>query len=126
MRSATARPPPTSMTPAFSPGPTRTWRASVGRRARWRREDLYEQCSLHMTAYMASSASLDDRLELVVGEAERPVRRLAAAWTLTHWTSSPTCHVCKSPPATPLISVLQRGPTCVIVVACHPPGSAPR
>ena len=54
-------PSPPSTTPAFSPGPTRTHGASDGRRPRWTRDDLYEQCSDHMTAYMASSSSFGDR-----------------------------------------------------------------
>ena len=55
MRKAAAMPSPTSTTPAPSPGPTSTCGASVGSRRRWIREDLYEQCSDHITAYMASS-----------------------------------------------------------------------
>ena len=55
MRMAAAIPSPTSTTPAFSPGPTSTQGASVGSRDRCRRDDLYEQCSDHMTANMASS-----------------------------------------------------------------------
>jgi len=50
IRMAMAIPSPASITPAFSPGPTSTRGPSVGRRLRWLREDLYEQCSLHMTA----------------------------------------------------------------------------
>src|SRR5262249_20752204 len=48
-------------TPAFSPGPTSTHGASLGSRRKCRRDDLYEQCSLHMTEYMASSRWLGDR-----------------------------------------------------------------
>ena len=40
MRMATAIPSPASITPAFSPGPTSTQGASVGRRLRWTRDDL--------------------------------------------------------------------------------------
>ena len=40
MRMATAIPSPASITPAFSPGPTSTWGASVGSRLRWTRDDL--------------------------------------------------------------------------------------
>ena len=61
MRRATAWPWPTSTTPAPSPGPTRTQGASVGNRPRYRRDDLYEQCSDHMTAYMANSTSVGGR-----------------------------------------------------------------
>src|SRR5438552_7417835 len=63
MRMATAIPSPASITPAPSPspGPTSTWGASPGRRARWTRDDLYEQCSLHITANIASSRWLGGR-----------------------------------------------------------------
>ncbi len=61
IRMATAIPSPASTTPAPSPGPTSTHGASVGNRRRCSRELLYEQCSLHMTANMASSRSLGDR-----------------------------------------------------------------
>src|ERR1700687_5737917 len=61
MRRATPMPSPASMIPAPSPGPTSTWAASVGSRRKWILDDLYEQCSLHMTAYMASSRWLGDR-----------------------------------------------------------------
>ncbi len=50
MRMATAMPSPASMTPAFSPGPDEDPGPSVGRRRRCSRDDLYEQCSLHITA----------------------------------------------------------------------------
>src|SRR5215210_7266716 len=69
MRRATAIPSPTSTTPAFSPNPASTHGAVNGRRPRWTRDDLYEQCSDHMTAYMASSRSL----------AGRPRRRVMAS-----------------------------------------------
>ena len=42
---ARPNPPPTSTMPAFSPGPWSTCGPFVGRRRRWTREDLYEQCS---------------------------------------------------------------------------------
>src|SRR5919198_2006916 len=61
MRSATARSSPTSITPAPSPGPTSTQGASVGKRPRYFRDDLYEQCSDHITEYMASSTSVGSR-----------------------------------------------------------------
>src|ERR1041385_8593941 len=61
MRRATAWPPPTSITPAPSPGPTSTQGASVGNRPRYLRDDLYEQCSDHITEYMASSRSVGSR-----------------------------------------------------------------
>ena len=72
-----------STTPAPSPGPTSTHGASVGKRPRCARDDLYEQCSDHITEYIASSRSVglapelvDDRRELVVGHAELAVQRL--------------------------------------------------
>src|SRR5258708_20637585 len=46
-----------SMMPAFSPGPCRTRRLWVGNRLRCTREDLYEQCSLHMTLKIPSSVN---------------------------------------------------------------------
>ena len=71
-----------STTPAPSPGPTSTHGASVGKRDRNARDDLYEQCSDHITEYIASSrwvgsrpSSLDDRRQLVVGHAELLVER---------------------------------------------------
>ena len=66
MRMAAAMPSPTSTTPAFSPGPTSTHGASVGSRLRWIRDDLYEQCSDHITAYIASSRWLGARPRIVV------------------------------------------------------------
>src|SRR5688500_2200581 len=50
-----------SITPAFSPGPQITHGASVGSFLRWRRLDLYEQCSLHITEKMPSSTRLGSR-----------------------------------------------------------------
>src|SRR5215471_3340155 len=52
---AQAQPSPTSMIPAFSPGPCTTSLLRVGSRFRWTRDDLYEQCSLHITLKMPSS-----------------------------------------------------------------------
>src|SRR5438132_9712607 len=49
MRIAIAIPSPMSTTPAPSPGPTSTHGAEVGKRGRYDRDDLYEQCSDHMT-----------------------------------------------------------------------------
>src|SRR5512143_728950 len=55
-----------STTPAFSPIPTIRWVriASVIFSPNWRRwtlDDLYEQCSDHITEYMASSAAVGRR-----------------------------------------------------------------
>src|SRR5438874_1380996 len=61
MRTAIASPSPMSTTPAPSPGPTNTHGASVGKRERYERDDLYEQCSDHMTEYIASSTSVGSR-----------------------------------------------------------------
>src|SRR6185312_101813 len=57
----TAWPSPMSITPAFSPGPWITHGALVGRPFRWRREDLYEQCSFHIAEKMPSSVKLGSR-----------------------------------------------------------------
>src|SRR5216684_7481650 len=45
------------MIPAFSPGPCNTRRLCVGSRFRWTRDDLYEQCSLHITLKIPSSVT---------------------------------------------------------------------
>src|SRR5688500_19064401 len=50
-----------SITPAFSPGPQMTHGAWVGSFFKWRRLDLYEQCSLHITEKMPSSTRLGSR-----------------------------------------------------------------
>src|SRR5674476_813891 len=62
----TAQPSPMSTTPAFSPMPTRSFSfiSSVVfslNCARWTFEDLYEQCSDHMTEYIANSAMVGRR-----------------------------------------------------------------
>src|SRR5438105_10062494 len=46
-----------SMMPAFSPGPCTTSLLHVGRRFKCTRDDLYEQCSLHITLKIPSSVS---------------------------------------------------------------------
>src|SRR5205085_2187804 len=58
---ATASPPPTSTTPAFSPGPCSTRGPLVGRCLRKRRDDLYEQCSLHIAEKIPSSTRFGSR-----------------------------------------------------------------
>src|SRR6266496_2206628 len=50
-----------SMMPAFSPGPCTTSLLRVGSRFKCTREDLYEQCSLHMTEKIPSSVSVGVR-----------------------------------------------------------------
>src|SRR5258707_1402671 len=45
------------MMPAFSPGPCTTSLLRVGSRFRCTRDDLYEQCSLHITLKMPNSVS---------------------------------------------------------------------
>ena len=52
---AATHPSPMSMTPAFSPGPCTTRGPLVGNLRRWTRDDLYEQCSDHITEKMPSS-----------------------------------------------------------------------
>src|SRR5580698_7372472 len=56
-----AWPSPMSTTPAFSPGPWITLGPLVGNLDRCRREDLYEQCSDHMTLNTPSSTALGSR-----------------------------------------------------------------
>src|ERR1044071_10316258 len=58
---AAHQPSPRSTTPAFSPGGTITRGPVVGKRFKWMREDLYEQCSDHMTEKIPSSAKLGSR-----------------------------------------------------------------
>src|SRR5580700_6026499 len=58
---AHAQPSPISIMPAFSPGPCTTRRLRVGSRFRWMREDLYEQCSLHITLKIPSSVMVGSR-----------------------------------------------------------------
>src|SRR3954465_4830131 len=50
-----------SMMPAFSPGPCTTSFDRVGSRFKWTRDDLYEQCSLHITLKIPSSVSEGSR-----------------------------------------------------------------
>src|SRR5262245_29776196 len=56
-----AKPSPMSTTPAFSPGPWMTRAPFVGSRFRWTRDDLYEQCSLHITLKTPSSVYVGGR-----------------------------------------------------------------
>jgi hypothetical protein len=60
----TAQPSPMSTTPAFSPMPTSNASDGGAFSPNWRRctlLDLYEQCSLHMTEYIANSLELVGR-----------------------------------------------------------------
>src|SRR5205807_9357945 len=58
---AATHPSPVSMTPAFSPGPSTTRAPVVGNLRRWTRDDLYEQCSDHMTEKIPSSSMFGAR-----------------------------------------------------------------
>src|SRR5205807_10651092 len=58
---AAHQPSPTSTTPAFSPGGTITRAPVVGKRFKWIREDLYEQCSDHITEKTPSSTRFGSR-----------------------------------------------------------------
>src|SRR5260370_16407606 len=53
-----AHPSPTSIAPAFSPGPCTTSSLCDGSVFKCRREDLYEQCSDHITEKTPSSVQL--------------------------------------------------------------------
>src|SRR6266700_369725 len=55
-----------SMMPAFSPGPCTTSLLRVGSRFRCTRDDLYEQCSLHITLKIPSSVSEGSRPSAVL------------------------------------------------------------
>ena len=54
-----------SITPAFSPGPWITHGARVGSFFSQTREDLYEQCSLHIAEKMPSSTMVGTRPMMV-------------------------------------------------------------
>src|SRR6266481_3797695 len=56
-----AHPSPTSSAPAFSPGPPTTRGPRMGSILRCLREDLYEQCSDHITENTPSSVKLGVR-----------------------------------------------------------------
>src|SRR3989344_2176548 len=56
-----AWPSPMSITPAFSPGPQITLGPLVGNFTRCFRDDLYEQCSDHITEKTPSSTSFGSR-----------------------------------------------------------------
>src|SRR4030095_13233666 len=58
---AAHQPSPRSTTPAFSPGGTITRSPLVGRRFKWTRDDLYEQCSDHITENTPSSTRFGSR-----------------------------------------------------------------
>src|SRR5439155_11836552 len=66
-----------------SPGPTSTHGAAVGSRPRWTRDDLYEQCSDHMTAYMASSRWFGSRPRMRSMAAASSSVSPRARWTLS-------------------------------------------
>src|SRR5271154_751797 len=68
-----AWPSPISITPAFSPGPQITCGPVVGRVLRWMRDDLYEQCSLHITEKMPSSVKFGVRPRLLTMRANSSV-----------------------------------------------------
>ena len=72
-----------SMMPAFSPGPCTTRRLRVGRRFRCTRDDLYEQCSLHITLKIPSSVRVGSRppsscLILSYSSGVRPCSRMSS------------------------------------------------
>src|SRR6185295_3057820 len=78
---AAHQPSPRSTTPAFSPGGTMTRSPVVGSRFRWMREDLYEQCSDHITEKIPSSANVGSRPSSVLIRSNSSGVRLCAAMT---------------------------------------------
>src|SRR5262249_5268365 len=58
---AAHHPSPMSTMPAFSPGPCTRRSPSVGKRRRWTLDDLYEQCSDHITEKIPSSVIFGSR-----------------------------------------------------------------
>src|SRR5579864_3617696 len=76
----TASPSPISMTPAFSPGPQITRLPVVGRVRSQIFEDLYEQCSLHITEKMPSSVRFGTRPRIATARSNSsPVSPCSAA-----------------------------------------------
>src|SRR3990170_1767228 len=83
-----AWPSPMSTTPAFSPGPRMTHGPVVGSVFSQRRDDLYEQCSLHITEKMPSSVRFGGRPRMRRMRAySSGVRPWAAAWS-AGWVSA--------------------------------------
>src|ERR671917_623695 len=78
---AAHQPSPTSTIPAFSPGGTMTRSPSVGSRLRCAREDLYEQCSDHMTEKTPSSTKVGSRPSRARMRSNSSEVRLCAATT---------------------------------------------
>src|SRR5436305_11583892 len=70
-----------STTPAFSPGGTMTRSPVVGSLLRCTREDLYEQCSDHITEKMPSSVKLGSRPSNSLMRANSSTVRLCALMT---------------------------------------------
>src|SRR5262245_18384699 len=58
---AAHHPSPMSTIPAFSPGPCTRHSPSVGSRRRWTLDDLYEQCSDHITEKIPNSVRFGSR-----------------------------------------------------------------
>src|ERR1700745_2859116 len=65
----TASPSPISTTPAFSPGPQMTRGPAVGNVLSQIFDDLYEQCSLHITEKMPSSVMFGVRPRIATARA---------------------------------------------------------
>src|SRR6185312_11723904 len=76
-----AWPSPISTTPAFSPGPQMTRGPVVGRRRSHFFDDLYEQCSLHITEKMPSSVRLGVRPRMTTARMYSSVVRPCSAMT---------------------------------------------
>src|SRR3954462_5044911 len=78
---AAHQPSPTSTIPAFSPGGTMTRSPVVGRRFRCTREDLYEQCSDHITEKTPNSTNVGSRPKSSLMRSYSSGLRLCAATT---------------------------------------------
>src|SRR5438876_1855768 len=82
----TASPSPISTTPAFSPGPQITRGPVVGNLLSQVFDDLYEQCSLHITEKMPSSVGFGVRPRIVTARSNsscvNPCSAARAAVTL--------------------------------------------
>src|SRR5260370_42381843 len=93
-----AWPSPISTTPAFSPGPQMTRGPVVGSRRSHLREDLYGQCSLHITEKMPSSVRLGVRPRMRTARANSSGRKPDYATISRLLVDAPTDPLQHAPP----------------------------
>src|SRR5271165_794870 len=97
----TASPSPISTTPAFSPGPQMTCGPEVGNVLSQFFDDLYEQCSLHMTEKTPSSVRFGTRPRIVMARSNScsvdPCSAASSGVILLPFTSREPPHPALSP-----------------------------